>query len=154
MVRTTLWYGKPDDDWNLKNKRNISNTEKGSYNCGGYALGLFNWFCPWEEEDDGNIELGDDTDLEKMVNYMLQYLPLRLINSTKELKRSEYAVAFRVGNFDFHYMKRGANGVWYSKVGNLYYIDTFKEEVVLNKKESWYGRYDGKIVLMAMKKRG
>lgn len=154
MVKEIFWYDKPDDDWNLKNKRNINNTEKGSYNCGGYALGLFNWFCPWEEEDNGEIEMGDDTDLEKMVDYMLKHLPLRLINSTRELKRNEYAVAFRVGGYDFHYMKRGANGVWYDKVGSRAYINTHKEVEVLNQKESWYGRYDGEIVLMAMKKRG
>lgn len=154
MVRKLFCFDKPDDDWNLKNQRNIKNTPKGSYNCGGYALDLFNWFCPWEEKDDHEIEMEDDTDLEKMVDYMLKYLPLRIIETTKELKRNEYAVAFRIGNGDFHYMKRGRNGIWYDKVGNRPQICCHSEKIVLNTENAWYNRYNGKIILMAMQKRG
>lgn len=154
MIREILWYDKPEDDWNLQNKRNIKNTPKGSYNCGGYALGLFNWFCPWEEEDDYQIEMCDDTDLQKMVDYMVENLPIRVITTVQELQRNEYAVAFRVGDCDFHYMKRGKNGVWYDKIGSRPQIRCHSEKIVLDTENAWYGRYSGKIILMAMQKRG
>lgn len=34
------------DEFNLSNKRNVRNTPRRTYNCGGFALGCFSWYCP------------------------------------------------------------------------------------------------------------
>ena len=149
-----------ENPWNNNNERNIRNTDKSQYNCGGYALGLFNWFIPWTEEHDKTIGWDfyhNETEKEEFiricVNYMTENLPIRVISSISELKKREYAVAFRLSEDDFHFMKRGFNGVWYDKQGWLPFINTHKEKDVLNKK-NWYDRYDSEIILLAVKKRG
>ena len=41
-------YGAPrlSDPFNTLGLRNINNTIKRYYNCGGYALGTFSWYWP------------------------------------------------------------------------------------------------------------
>ena len=76
---------------------------------------------------------------------------LRKINSVKDLEADEYAIAFRVGERDFHYLKRGGNGVWYHKMGNCN-IDKFPKEEVFA--DEWCcGMYTSTVVLFAMKKK-
>lgn len=36
-----------EDKFNSFRTRNQKNTLDGDYNCGGYALGTFNWFLPY-----------------------------------------------------------------------------------------------------------
>lgn len=38
-----------EDEFNLSNKRNVRNTPRRTYNCGGFALGCFSWYCPRED---------------------------------------------------------------------------------------------------------
>lgn len=149
-----------ENPWNEGNKRKISNTDKTLYNCGGYALGLFNWFIPWTEEKDkelGHVLVHTEKEYENFlmncVNYMTENLPIREITSIKELTKKEYAVAFRLARDDFHFVKRGANGIWYDKQGWRPFIDRHTEDEILNN-DAWYGRYDSRIVLLAVKKRG
>ena len=42
------------DAYNLEGKRTPKNTECWQVNCGGRALGLENWFCPYSTEDDSD----------------------------------------------------------------------------------------------------
>lgn len=43
---------------------------------------------------------------------------MRVISSFAELAPDEYAILFRLSHDgDFHYLKRGGNGVWYQKCG-------------------------------------
>ena len=150
-----------DNPWNEGNQRKLSNTNKSHYNCGGYALGLFNWFIPWTEELDDQIRGRDlvrskdnyEEFLTTCVKYMVEHLPVREINSLNELEKREYAVAFRLAIDDFHFIKRGFNGVWYDKQGWCPSINTHTEDKVLNN-SAWYGRYNSRIVLLAMEKRG
>ena len=48
------------DYLNSNNYRNINNTSITLYNCGGYALNTFNWYCPRNTLDDEEIIDSDD----------------------------------------------------------------------------------------------
>ena len=147
------------DLFNFQHKRNISNTERRLYNCAGYALETFSWYCP-NEKDDGNYWcfMDDWSDTEmfaktfETVEFMLKDFAgrLRLIGSVEEVNDNEYAIAYRLSrDGDFHFMKKMANG-WHHKRGNTDRIYIESEDYVL--KEVWCNRYDGPIVLMAMRR--
>ena len=146
------------DLFNVQRKRNIKNTCKALYNCAGYALGTFSWYCPNEEDDDDYWGLDDLSDAEmayktfETVEFMLKDFKgrLRLIGSVDEVQENEYAIAYRISSDgDFHFMKKMRND-WYHKRGNTDRIYVESEDYVL--KEVWCGRYDGPIVLMAMRR--
>ena len=135
-----------DDAFNSLKKRNIKNTEKQVYNCGGYALESFSWYIPSFGREP--VHRAEKATLEGCVETMLKEFPnLRVIQSLDELKDNEYAIAFRMSDHDFHYVKRASNGHWYHKMGSSHYIRTMAQKVVFS--ESWGYGYDGEIVLMA-----
>ena len=136
-----------DDEYNFLRKRNIKNTEKRIYNCGGYALESFSWYIPML--DGVHVCRAEGTTIDYCVQAMMIDFPnLRRIQTLDELKENEYAVAFRLSDYDFHYIKRARNGHWFHKMGSSYYISTMKEEVVFS--ESWGRGYDGEIALLAI----
>ena len=146
------------DLFNIQRKRNISNTEKYLYNCAGYALETFSWYCPNEKDNDDWGILDDLSDAEmfaktfETVNFMLKDFKgrLRLIGSVDEIQENEYAIAYRVSrDDDFHFMKKMADG-WHHKRGGTANIYIETEDYVLN--EIWCDRYDGPIALMAMRR--
>lgn len=140
-------YIHVEDAYNSLRKRNIKNTVKRTYNCGGYALGSFSWYLPQLNGD--NVCRDGGTTVDDCVEAMMIDFPnLRRIQTLDELKENEYAVAFRLSDYDFHYVKRASNGHWFHKRGGSYYIDTMKEEVVFS--ESWGNGYDGEIALLAI----
>ena len=55
-----MFRTKQDDDFNINRKRNTRNTSKRLYNCAGYALGTFSWYCPHSTEDERNSFFGYD----------------------------------------------------------------------------------------------
>ena len=146
------------DLFNFQHKRNISNTEKHLYNCAGYALETFSWYCPNEEDWE---YWGHDEDLSdaemfaktfETVKFMLKDFKgrLRLIGSVDEVQENEYAIAYRISSDDdFHFMKKMKNG-WHHKRGRTDRIYVESEDYVLN--EIWCDRYNGPIVLMAMRR--
>ena len=135
-----------DDPFNIAKERNTRNTDRGEYNCGGYALGCYSWYCPFAHQV---------RDFEKNVNQILKDFPnVRLINNTQDLMPNEYMVAFRLSQDDFHFMKRGKNGVWREKRGNQFEIRIVPKSVVFG--EVWSPhRYDngyqGEIAFFAVK---
>lgn len=146
------------DLFNVQRKRNIKNTCKALYNCAGYALETFSWYCPNGKNDRYWCFLDDLSDTEmfaktfETVNFMLKDFKgrLRLIGSVDEVRENEYAIAYRVSSDgDFHFMKKMANG-WHHKRGNTDRIYIESEDYVL--KKIWCDRYDGPIVLMAMRR--
>ena len=146
------------DLFNFQHKRNISNTERHLYNCAGYALGTFSWYCPNEEDWGywGSLDDWDDMTMlmktSETVQFMLKDFAgrLRLVGSVEEVNDNEYAIAYRLSrDGDFHFMKKMANG-WHHKRGNTDRIYVESEDYVLNK--IWCDRYDGPIVLMAMRR--
>lgn len=146
------------DLFNFQHKRNFSNTERHLYNCAGYALGTFSWYCP-NEKNNGYWGVLDDWSNAEMfaktfetVEFMLKDFKgrLRLIGSVDEIQENEYAIAYRVSSDgDFHFMKKMTNG-WHHKRGNTGRIYIESEDYVL--KKVWCDRYDGPIVLMAMRR--
>lgn len=147
------------DLFNVQRKRNISNTERRLYNCAGYALETFSWYCPnkegleyWGyEENLSDVEMFAKTF--ETVNFMLKDFEgrLRVISSLKELEKNEYAIAYRISSDgDFHFMKK-ARTRWHHKRGSTPTILTELEDNVFN--NIWCDRYDGPIVLMAMRRK-
>ena len=162
-----MFYTFEDEDaMNLKGLRNQRNTNQWDYNCGGYALGTFSWYCPCEdEENNGDYfgdELGNGFSVEKLesrtqdcINKMLNdFDNLRVINSIEELQKNELAVAFRISGVvdDFHFMLRKRNGQWFEKNGGGS-IHRVEKDYALN--QTWHGNfftsYYGRIVLFARK---
>lgn len=154
-------YYLKDDPFNRNNRRNINNTPKENYNCGGYALGTFSWYCPHAEEDDswGSYDYSFDTREEAWIKTMYAVSKmvldfegkLHMIKSLDQLNEAtERVVAFRLSSDgDFHYIKKGLNG-WYHKCGASRYIRRMSEHDVFY--TNWNNRYDGPIVLLAIKK--
>ena len=154
-------YYLKDDPFNKNNNRNVRNTPKRNYNCGGYALETFSWYCPHGEEDDTffGYDYGFDTQEEAWIKTMYAVSKmildfegnLRMIKSLKQLhKDTERVVAFRLSSDgDFHYIKKTKNG-WRHKCGASFYIRRMSEHDVFN--TNWNGRYDGPIILLAIKK--
>ena len=144
------------DLFNNERARNIHNTDTHLYNCAGYALETFSWYCPYGNYDLFSL-LCDFDELEEItkmtVSYMLKDFEgkLRVISSLKELEKNEYAIAYRVSSDgDFHFMKK-ARTRWHHKRGSTPTILTESEDNVFN--SIWCDRYDGPIVLMAMRRK-
>lgn len=156
MVRNTNLI----DPLNSNNLRNIRNTNKRSYNCAGYALGTFSWYCPHSRADDADGRNGEtlysfrsENEAEQKttvcVNFMLADFPsMRRVDSLTELAPDEYAILFRLSHDgDFHFLKRGRNGIWYQKNGSNRWCLPFKGDIW----RYWNYRYDGPIVILAKK---
>lgn len=140
--------------WNMFSAegRNFKNTNRYDYNCGGYALGLYNWFHPYEDEISSYAMTGDNIELlNDMVCFMLKNIKgLRKINTCEECDdKKEVVVAFRIGGYDFHFMRRGKNHIWYQKMGWCPTIEKVPKEEVFSK--SWNCRYNSPMVLFALK---
>ena len=154
--RSIELYG--DDLFNRNGTRNEKNTKEGTYNCGGYALGTFSWYLPHSEDVwDGMFAHWDVEKIERItaecVEQMLKdFSDLRVISDLREVKRSEYAIAFRVSaDGDFHYARHSRFQTWKHKQG-AWWIGTMTRKEVLT--TNWCGgRYNGPLVLFA-KKRG
>lgn len=141
-----------EDEFNLSNKRNVRNTPRRTYNCGGFALGCFSWYCP--REDFFQYAFNDYAEalvktLYSMKCMLADFADLRVISSLDEVEENEYPILFRhSSDGDFHYVKRGQNGVWYHKRGASTEIEVMRKEKIFDK---WCNRYDGPIIMFAKK---
>ena len=122
-------YYENDDPFNIAKERNTMNTDRGEYNCGGYALGCYSWYCPFAHQV---------RDFEKNVNQILKdFRNTRLVDNIQDLMPNEYMIAFRLSSDDFHFMKRAKNGVWREKRGEKVKFVLFLSLLYLVK----YGRH-------------
>jgi hypothetical protein len=147
-----VWNYLNDDGMNKLGLRNIRNTPRHSYNCAGYALGLFSWYTPFNSARYYALETRRQYHkLEReTVNQMLQDMPnLRLISDDivreKAFDINKYTViAFRLSRDDYHYYRLGRNWQWYDKRGATPKIYSHSYNKVW---ENWgrFGQYDGKI---------
>lgn len=101
------------------------------YNCGGFALGVFNWYRPYDHDEkeavDSIIEDYDDELINELdacneiadiyVSHMEKADLCREIFSEDDLNENEYLVAFKSSIDDFHYARRLRNGRWFHKMG-------------------------------------
>ena len=152
----------PNDLFNQMRRRNIRNTKKSHYNCGGFALGTFSWYCPNEESVDSRKYYWGKTEAEISENtlYAVETMladfkgRLRLICDVAEVNlQTEYAIAFRIDpkTGDFHFVRRGCRGHWYHKRGQLSEIEQMDELEVFC--DDWVFdscHYNGPLVLFAM----
>ena len=145
-----------NDLMNKNNFRNMRNTPRKGFNCGGYALGTFSWYNPCGEINPTNMyDFDTVTEAETLTRMcVLQMLhdfdDLRVIEKINQLEPNEYAIAFRLSSDgDFHYLKRSKRGHWIGKQGGSNFITSFRVHEVFH--EDWGGRYDGPIALFAKK---
>lgn len=141
-----------EDEFNLSNKRNVRNIPRRTYNCGGFALGCFSWYCPCEDFFNYNFNNYAEALAKTLysVKCMLaDFADLRVISSLDEVEENEYPILFRhSSDGDFHYVKRGKNGVWYHKRGASVEIEVMQKEEIFDK---WCNCYDGPIIMFAKK---
>lgn len=176
-------------------RRKQNNTNRHEYNCGGFALGTFSWYCPYDESIlDYAVSIGEITQeqrddiishltedryydfvdeqeswgytsedyvdynswcsyqaMEELMGILpndkrpfncdlyLPYFQLYMLNDfpdmraiqeyqKHEVKEDEYIIAFRVGDYDFHYARnnKGTDDIWIHKVGRRS-IEKFSE---------------------------
>lgn len=164
MVRYLDKYKIPYrfDRLNKRNKRSLSNTYTRAYNCGGFALKTFSWYCPFDKGDGDLDGLYDrfNEDYMAVLQYTVDYMlndfkgKLRVIQNLAELQENEEAVAYRIETncWDFHYIRRKKNGNWYGKRGCLPEIRRYTEEEVFDcESDAWSnGRYDSEMILFAL----
>lgn len=166
MFRAAGYQPIPTDPFNFLRNRNVRNTEKRVYNCGGYALGTFSWYCPHRREDDCTpfgayyAETASEADLitQHSVQVMLEDFKgkLRVISDVAEANlKNEVVIAFRIStkSGDFHYIRRGWNGGWYHKRGACPHIDRMSTtEVFFDYWRCGPIIYDGPLVLFTLTK--
>ena len=164
MVRYINKYKIPYrfDRLNKLNKRSLSNTYARAFNCGGFALKTFSWYCPFRKGDRDLENLYDRFNgdylavLQYTVDYMLKDFKgkLRVIQDLAELQEGEEAVAYRIETdcWDFHYIRRKKNGKWYGKIGWLPEIRRYTEEEAFDYKSGAWGngRYNSEMILFAL----
>ena len=114
------------DDFNLDHKRNVNNTPVRDYNCMGYALDAYSWLIAYLEDEETNaFDYGvDKEEQEKVLMSCAKYLlnNFSLIPITREQAYNacgrKQIIAFRIAEYDFHFMVRRKNGSWYHKMGS------------------------------------
>ena len=146
------------DPFNKTKRRNRNNTKSYEYNCGGYALGTYSWYCPCvDRKEISNISYIYRTKQqeEKLLRHCIEVMlseieGLRVIKDLSEVQADEYAIAFKLGKTwnDFHYIRRGKNGVWYEKCGSEQKINIVPTRKALAK--DW-DMYHGRTVFFAKK---
>ena len=149
------YYKVDHDPLNMLCSRNIRNTDKADYNCGGYALGTFSWYLPSRTREEytdimGYADIGDmDTALTLAAEAIVSELPgwsivpLALVMERKYSPKDYEIVAMRFCYYDFHFWKLGRNWNWYDKMGICGWINRHAFNDVRYK---WNGRYDSPVV--------
>ena len=126
------------DDFNLDHKRNVHNTYVRDYNCMGYALDTYSWLIAYMEDgetDPFNVGV-DKEEQEEILTSCAKYLlnNFSLIPVTREQAYNAHGkkqiIAFRIAEYDFHFMVRRKNGSLYHKMGCLDIHGINKEEVL------------------------
>ena len=157
-----------------KEAKNLLEIYDFEYNCGGFALGIRDWYLPYA--DDGVYESKEldycyyryFADLHStsgkqyaeactvrgriMVNFMVNTLGyVREIHYSSEVADDEYLVLFRASSDDFHFIRRMEDGSWAHKMGNSKIKTLTRKEI----EPAWHAtdnNYQGKVFLLAVKK--
>lgn len=143
------------DPFNFLGLRNVNNTTKRFYNCGGYALGTFSWYWPGrtEEEHDEIMAYAEVEDWENALELATEAIiaelpgwtvvPIALVMERKYSPKEYEVVALRFCDYDFHFWKLGRNWNWYDKMGSAGWIDRHAFGDV---RYCWCHRYNSPIV--------
>lgn len=147
----------------------VMTKDRDCYNCGGFALGTFNWYRPykfdcfeetlnksiWEIREDIDCGYDYDEGCTEIANIMVKFMEseglCRKINDSSELRKGEYLVAFKASYDDFHYARRLSNGRWFHKMG-FCEIEEISEKQVFG--YEWWSHlgceYAGDLFLLAV----
>ena len=156
------------DVYNEEGKRSSRNVDRWKYNCGGYALGVYSWICPYDTEEEGeqyiDYNCWDNEDEEPDFNeraeytaeWMLNNVPgLRRVDSPDaELEEGEWLIGYKVGrgpswDGDFHFIKQTPSGRFYHKPGGGRIRRMGQAEAL---SDSWSGgAYTSKTIWLARK---
>ena len=149
------YYKINHDPLNKRGSRNIRNTDKADYNCGGYALGTFSWYLPSRTREEytdimGHADIGDmDTALTLAAEAIVSELPgwsivpFALVMERKYSPKDYEVVAMRFCYYDFHFWKLGRNWNWYDKMGCREQID---RHAFNDARNVWNDCYDSPVV--------
>lgn len=165
------------DYLNYKKLRNQYNTNEEAYNCGGYALGTYNWYLPYGCNEEREVVINELIEdgyekeeiysyiLSKDVDFMLEDFQdrLRIIQDEDQIGNNEVVIAYRIfiefyyddnglicEHTDFHYrVKQGKN--WFEKNGDGP-IHKIKETDINKPWVAACGTYDSDVILLALKK--
>lgn len=117
---------------------NIKNMPLSGYNCAGYALETFDWY-----QIDKFYEKSPEEAAEQILDdfpNLKQIFPKNLA----DLPKNKEIIAYRQGEWDFHFVKRYKNNIWYHKRGSSS-ISIFPKKNLFA--ESWCnGKYDSEIM--------
>lgn len=136
----------------------LQTTDRKHFNCGGFALNTFDWFSfDWGKYSFGffvatNAKEAHEKITRLSADLLSMFDDLRPIHSIQELNADEYAIAFRLSCDkypDFHFLKRGQNGIWYEKRGHEEKIRIFPKKNLFARK--WNDRYGYEIAFFAKK---
>lgn len=155
-------YQKLRDPYNVMKKRNIHNTNKAEYNCGGYALGTFGWYLLGHNNKERYIfnEMLSEENWSMVIRMAVRTIcselagwrtvPLAEIMARKFSPVEYDIVLMRFCYIDFHFWKLGRNWNWYDKCGSSRYIDRhpFIDAVA----PTWNNRYNSPIVGLIKKR--
>ena len=142
------------DDFNLDHERNVRNTPIYDYNCMGYALDTYSWlFAYLKDGETDPFNYGVDKSEQKEVlkscaEYLLDNFPLSPITREEayNARDKKEIVAFRIAEYDFHFMVRRKNGSWYHKMGSTEIRRINKEVVFAPVWKSNHDIYDSEIL--------
>lgn len=142
------------DDFNLDHERNVRNTPIYDYNCMGYALDTYSWlFAYLKDGETDPFNYGVDKSEQKEVlkscaEYLLDNFPLVPITREEayNARGKKEVVAFRIAEYDFHFMVRRKNGSWYHKMGSTSICRINKEVVFADVWKSNQDIYDSEIL--------
>ena len=149
------YYKINHDPLNKRGSRNIRNTDKADYNCGGYALGTFSWYLPSRTRGEytgimGHANIGDmDAALTLASEAIVAELPgwsivpFALVMERKYSPKDYEVVAMRFCYYDFHFWKLGRNWNWYDKMGGCRQIN---RHAFNDARNVWNDRYDSPVV--------
>ncbi len=145
------------DYLNLSRHRNPYNTAPAEYNCGGFALGTYSWYAPYDTSVWHSynailfIKIFESDILWDCVEWMLKEIPgLRLIDKENEVKPYEVIVLFRIGNGDYHFVRK-VGDIYLHKRGSHHEIEVMDKEEVYS--EMWCDQYDSDIIMFALDER-
>ena len=142
------------DDFNLDHERNVRNTPIYDYNCMGYALDTYSWlFAYLKDGETDPFNYGVDKSeqeevLKSCAEYLLDNFPLVPITREEayNARGKKEVVAFRIAEYDFHFMVRRKNGSWYHKMGSTSICRINKEVVFAVVWKSNHDIYDSEIL--------
>ena len=114
------------NDFNLDHKRNARNTPIYDYNCMGYALDAYSWLIAYLKDgktDAFNYGVSKKKQkkvLKSCAEYLLDNFPLVPVTREQAYNACgrKQIIAFRIAEYDFHFMVRRKNGSWYHKMGS------------------------------------